>query len=208
MISAEGEVKITDFGIAKARNLMKDQEGQVLMGKAQYMSPEQAQYMPDRPAERRLLARRRHVRAAHRRVDLRHERGHDGDPRERRREGHPAPRDVNPDIPEALEKIIMKSLERNLSKRYQDAGKMGYDIEYFMYHKGYGPTIVTLEKYMRQLFPHLYKAPLEKEDQQTTTRPVAKGITIPTGSSPRPRPWSTPSRRPRSKSQNPNPKPQ
>ena len=46
IISAEGEVKITDFGIAKARNLMKDQEGQVLMGKAQYMSPEQAQYLP------------------------------------------------------------------------------------------------------------------------------------------------------------------
>ena len=45
MISAEGEVKITDFGIAKARKLMKDQEGTVLMGKAQYMSPEQAQYM-------------------------------------------------------------------------------------------------------------------------------------------------------------------
>jgi hypothetical protein len=41
-----------------------------------------------------------------------------------------------------------------------------------MYHKGYGPTIVTLEKYMRQLFPHLYKAPLEKEDQQTTSRPL------------------------------------
>jgi hypothetical protein len=30
---------------------------------------------------------------------------------------------------------------------------------------------------MRQLFPHLYKAPLEKEDLQTTTRPVAKGLT-------------------------------
>ncbi|OHB75227.1 MAG: hypothetical protein A2Z34_01760, partial [Planctomycetes bacterium RBG_16_59_8] len=45
MISSEGEVKLTDFGIAKARNLMKDQEGSVLMGKAQYMSPEQAQYM-------------------------------------------------------------------------------------------------------------------------------------------------------------------
>jgi hypothetical protein len=41
---------------------------------------------------------------------------------------------------------------------------MGYDIEYFMYHKGYGPTIVTLEKYMRQLFPHLYKAPLQREE--------------------------------------------
>ena len=32
MITAEGEVKITDFGIAKARKLMKDQEGTVLMG--------------------------------------------------------------------------------------------------------------------------------------------------------------------------------
>jgi serine/threonine-protein kinase len=77
----------------------------------------------------------------------------------------PKPRDINPEIPEALEKIILKSLERNLSKRYQDAGKMGYDVEYFMYHKGYGPTIVTLEKYMRQLFPQLYVAPLEKHDR-------------------------------------------
>jgi len=174
MISAEGEVKITDFGIAKARNLMKDQEGQVLMGKAQYMSPEQAQYMPtdarsdvfslgvvmfEMLTGESIFGTNEDTTVILENVVVK---------------DIPKPRDVNGEIPEALEKIMLKALERNLSKRYQDAGKMGYDIEYYMYHKGYGPTIVTLENYMRQIFPHLYKAPLEKEDQQTTSRPVAK----------------------------------
>ncbi|MEE9312589.1 MAG: serine/threonine-protein kinase, partial [Planctomycetota bacterium] len=44
MISSDGVCKLTDFGIAKARNLMKDKEGDVLMGKVQYMSPEQAAF--------------------------------------------------------------------------------------------------------------------------------------------------------------------
>ena len=166
MISSEGEVKITDFGIAKARNLMKDQEGQVLMGKAQYMSPEQAQYMPtDRRSDifslgvvMMELLTGESIFGATEDTTIILENVVVKD--------IPRPRALNPEIPEALEKIILKALERPLARRYQDAGKMGYDIEYFMYHKGYGPTIVTLEKYMRQLFPHLYKAPLEKLDPQ------------------------------------------
>ena len=27
------------------------------------------------------------------------------------------------------------------------------DLEYHMYHKGYGPTNETLSKYMKELFP-------------------------------------------------------
>jgi serine/threonine protein kinase len=169
MISAEGEVKITDFGIAKAHNLMKDQEGQVLMGKAQYMSPEQAQYMPtDARSDVFSLGVVMYELLTGEQIF-----GANEDTtqilenvvvKDIRR-----PREVNPEIPEALEKIMLKALERPLTKRYQDAGKMGYDIEYFMYHKGYGPTIVTLEKYMRQLFPHLYKAPLQAVEPQTHT---------------------------------------
>jgi serine/threonine-protein kinase len=170
MISSEGEVKITDFGIAKAQNLMKDQEGQVLMGKAQYMSPEQAQYMPtDARSDvfslgvvmfelltgTSIFGTNEDTTVILENVAVKE---------------IPKPRDVNPEIPEALEKIMLKALERNLAKRYQDAGKMGYDLEYYMYHKGYGPTIVTLEKYMRQLFPHLYKAPLGKEDTQQLSK--------------------------------------
>jgi serine/threonine-protein kinase len=44
MIAFEGDVKLTDFGIAKARGFLVDNEGEVIAGKADYMSPEQASF--------------------------------------------------------------------------------------------------------------------------------------------------------------------
>src|SRR5881296_4247413 len=44
MIAFEGDVKLTDFGIAKARGYLIDNEGEVVAGKADYMSPEQADF--------------------------------------------------------------------------------------------------------------------------------------------------------------------
>ncbi len=164
MISSEGEVKITDFGIAKARNLMKDQEGDVLMGKAQYMSPEQAQYLPtDRRSDLfslavvmlELLSGTNVFGADDTTVILQNVVHRE----------IPPPRTINKEIPEDLEKIILKALERDVNKRYQSASDMGYDLEYFLYHKGYGPTIKSIEKYMRTVFPPLYT--LDPEDAKS-----------------------------------------
>src|SRR5580692_10762539 len=44
MIAFGGDVKLTDFGIAKARGFLQDNEGEVVAGKADYMSPEQADF--------------------------------------------------------------------------------------------------------------------------------------------------------------------
>src|SRR6202451_2126289 len=44
MIAFEGDVKLTDFGIAKAKGFLQDNEGEVVAGKADYMSPEQANF--------------------------------------------------------------------------------------------------------------------------------------------------------------------
>jgi serine/threonine protein kinase len=44
MIAYEGDVKLTDFGIAKALDLMYNEEGKVIAGKDEYLSPEQASY--------------------------------------------------------------------------------------------------------------------------------------------------------------------
>src|SRR5580765_2562341 len=44
MIAFEGDVKLTDFGIAKARGFLTDNEGEVVAGKADFMSPEQADF--------------------------------------------------------------------------------------------------------------------------------------------------------------------
>ncbi len=163
MISSEGEVKITDFGIAKARHLMHDREGEVLMGKVAYMSPEQHQYKStDRRSDIYSLAvvlfelvtgaaastfRSGSLVGRDLRLKL------------------PDPRSINSDIPESLENILLKGLNPDLSKRYQRAGEMAYDLEYHMYHKGYGPTIKTLEEYMETLFPDLYG--LDAEDTRS-----------------------------------------
>lgn len=39
------------------------------------------------------------------------------------------PREVNPRVPEALDRVIMKALARNPDERYQDAGQMQRGIE-------------------------------------------------------------------------------
>ena len=56
------------------------------------------------------------------------------------------------DIPEDLARIVMKALERELGDRYQTAGEMGYDLEYYMYHDRFGPTDEKFAMYLKDLF--------------------------------------------------------
>jgi serine/threonine-protein kinase len=65
---------------------------------------------------------------------------------------------LRPDVPEEVTRIIAKSLERDPAARYQDASQLALDLEHFIYHDRFGPTVVTLEKYLRFLFPELYPA--------------------------------------------------
>jgi len=170
MISSEGEVKITDFGIAKARNLMIDREGEIVMGKLAYMSPEQFQYLPtDRRSDVYSLSVVLFELLTGMTVSSYQKR--DVIPGQRITLQIPKPRSVSPDIPEALENIMLKGLEPDPEKRYQRAGEMAYDLEYHMYHEGYGPTIKTLEEYMANLFPDLYG--LEPDVQQSPEASVS-----------------------------------
>lgn len=176
MISTEGFVKLTDFGIAKARNLMKNQEGEVLMGKAQYMSPEQAQYMQtDGRSDLfslgivmwELLTGQTLFGSENTGIILENV---------VYKEIPPARR-ANPDIPEEVERIITKALQRDVNQRYQDASRMAYDLEYYMYHNRFGPTNVTLEKYMQRLFPEIFKTTPRRSDSEifpADTDPAAK----------------------------------
>jgi serine/threonine-protein kinase len=168
MIAADGEVKLTDFGIAKARHYMKDQEGEVLMGKVQYMSPEQAQYQPTDPRSDLFSLGVVMFELLTGQVLF----GSDSTATALQNVVYkpiPPPRKLNPAIPEDVEKIILKAVQRDPAKRYPSAGDMGHDLEYAIYHKGYGPTIVALEKYLRKLFPALYPA-AEREGAETVRR--------------------------------------
>jgi serine/threonine-protein kinase len=161
MISSEGEVKIADFGIAKARNLMVDMEGEVLLGKIGYMSPEQFRYEPT-DARSDLYSLCIVLYELLTGSSLAASWGPSVMPGQRVRRSIPPPCSVNPLIPQEIERILMKGLEHEPETRYQQARELAYDLEYFMYHAGYGPTIKTLETYMSSRFPDFYN--LDPED--------------------------------------------
>jgi serine/threonine protein kinase len=151
MIAYEGDVKLTDFGIAKALDLMYNEEGKVIAGKDEYLSPEQASYaVTDARADlfplgivltELLLGKnifRSTDRAQSRRNIL----------------TMPIPRfsTLRPDIDERLEAIIQKALQRDREKRYQAAAEMMTDLELYLYSDGYGPTNEKLGAYIKELF--------------------------------------------------------
>ena len=63
-----------------------------------------------------------------------------------------SPREINPDVPEAVVEILSKTLERRVEKRYASAAEMGAACEHWLYDKGYGPTNLTLKEYLSAVF--------------------------------------------------------
>jgi eukaryotic-like serine/threonine-protein kinase len=151
MITYEGVVKITDFGIAKARRLMEQNEGEVLMGKIEYMSPEQVNYeFTDGRSDLFSLGIVTYeILTGHQLFN--HENANQVMSNVRSGEIH-SPRSFRPEIPEDLAEILLTGLQRDLDKRYPTAGRMGYALERYMYHNRMGPTNVTLGEYMRSRF--------------------------------------------------------
>ncbi len=156
MISSEGVIKLTDFGIAKAKDLMMDKEGELLMGKAPYMSPEQAQFdETDARSDLFSLGIVFHEL-------LTQDRLFEGE--ETRKildsvltDEIPPPREKAGTIPDRLNQIVMKMLKRDPNERYQRAGKLAYDLERFMYEPGFGPTYDKLRDYIKPMFPELFQ---------------------------------------------------
>ena len=152
LINTEGECKLTDFGIAKARNYMEQDEEQVLMGKVEYMSPEQADYrITDGRSDlfslgiiysELLTGNNNYV---------------GGDTIETlekvKRADLPMVERGRPDAPPEIVRIVNRALQKNVVQRYQGAAEMAVDLEKQMYSQGYGPTISYLAKYAAELFP-------------------------------------------------------
>jgi hypothetical protein len=51
-----------------------------------------------------------------------------------------------------LRAILQRALVRDLNQRYPDADELLYDLEHYIYHRGYGPINETLGRYRRDLF--------------------------------------------------------
>lgn len=151
MIAYEGDVKLTDFGIAKARGFLSDQEGEVVAGKADYMSPEQADF---RITDRRSDLFSVGVVLAHLLLGKNIFKGDTADESRQRIMKMDIPDFTAMDsrIDAELNKILQSCLTRDLSRRYASADQLMHDLEYYIYHSGYGPTNETLGRFIRELF--------------------------------------------------------
>ncbi|HVC25300.1 MAG TPA: Stk1 family PASTA domain-containing Ser/Thr kinase [Acidimicrobiales bacterium] len=139
LITADGQVKVTDFGIARAIGTDEQvtQTG-LVMGTATYFSPEQAQGLavdarsdvyalgvvcyemitgrPPFSGETPVAIAYQHV-----------------------RENPPTPRALNPEIPAALEAIVLEAMAKLPAERYVSADEMKADLDRFVH----GQTVLA-----------------------------------------------------------------
>ena len=151
MIAFEGDVKLSDFGVAKARGLLKDSEGEVIAGKAEFMSPEQADFqITDKRSDLFSVG----VVLAYLLLDRNVFEDVSSAKSRLRIINMPIPdfRQFDSRIDDRLNEILHRTLSRNLDQRYPNAEDLLFDLEHYIYHSGYGPTNETMGKYIRALF--------------------------------------------------------
>lgn len=160
LLSYDGDVKIVDFGIAKAASQSSETRAGVLKGKIAYMSPEQAWG--------RVLDRRSDIFSAGILLYelLTGDRLFKGDSDLNTLEMVRAcriapPTHLNQDIPRELETVVLRSLAEDPNLRYQRAGDMQADLEKYLFSGRYDPERINLLPAMQ----HLFEAEIAHEAQ-------------------------------------------
>lgn len=151
LISFEGDVKITDFGIAKAESKLNKTQAGILKGKFSYMSPEQVMgreidnrhdifsagiILYELSAGRRLFTGKVEWEIL-----------------QKVRLGHIDPlAQYNPNVPKALQKIIYRALTVDRDQRYENAQEMELDLVQYLgrFHPTYSHS--ELANLMQNLF--------------------------------------------------------
>ncbi len=167
IISYEGEIKLVDFGIAKAA--AKDSVTQMgaLKGKILYMSPEQAW---GRAIDKRsdifsmgsllfeMLTGARLFWADNEMTILEKVRQADVEPTIEKYDN----------IPDELKNILLKALKADPNQRYQTAGDMKKDLHAFLFNRNVTPASYDLSLFMRQLFPEETEGIIEEVPDKTS----------------------------------------
>ena len=189
LLSFAGEVKIADFGIAKAKSRRSDPEAGVIKGKYFYMSPEQAWAEPlDHRSDvfsagivlwELLVGERLHqekdiqsLLAAVRRAEV------------------PAPSSLRADVPKELDEIVARSTVLNPAERYADAGAMADALVKYL---AGGPAIVASRR-IGELLADLPPASLASVPFFSADIPHTRGHAVTQAPDQRPTPTEPPLR--------------
>lgn len=174
-VTYDGQVKVVDFGIAKAMNSSHETRTGMLKGKVGYMAPEQARgERVDRRADifsvgvmlweaavgRRLWKGLNEVQILHQLLS-----------------GEiPSPRSMRPDISVQLEALIMKALASDREKRHSSAQELQHALDELMDAGSERSTLREVGRMMSQTFEEERKKLKAIIEQQ-----VAKTAMVATG---------------------------
>jgi TonB family protein len=194
LVSTDGDIKLCDFGIARAASKVSRTESGALKGKVPYMSPEQAW---GRGVDQRsdiyslgaliyeLVAGRRLYRGESEMETL-----------EKVRAGEVvAASSVNPDVPPALDAVLLKALAREPDGRYANVSEMLRDLEAVLRTYEPPPSSADLAVYVRHL--ETEEAALKAARAREAQAPPAPAPTpAPASRPPRPKPARVPMPKP------------
>jgi len=178
LISEEGDIKLCDFGIAKAASKASHTQAGALKGKLQYMSPEQAWGRNiDRRSDIFALATVLFEMLTARKL-------FSGDNElsilEQVREARVVPpSQYNDEVAPEIDKIVLKALQKDPANRYQTAGEMARDIDAILYSFKPTPTSADLAIYMHRMSTSEPVAHLHAPEPEPAPVPVAKPTPVP-----------------------------
>ncbi|MCB9638985.1 MAG: serine/threonine protein kinase [Myxococcales bacterium] len=161
LVSYDGDVKIIDFGVAKAQSKSTRTQAGILKGKFGYMSPEQVQGLPlDQRSDVFSIGIVLHEILTGQRLFVGESDFHTLE-KIRKAEAVPPSR-LNPQVPQQLDAIVMKALARDLHIRYQYASEMQEDLQRFLYMMNPVYSRRDLNTYMH----HAFDADISREKQR------------------------------------------
>lgn len=176
LLSFEGEVKIVDFGIAKAAMNISHTMAGILKGKISYMSPEQALGKPiDRKTDifstglmlYELLANDKFFKGETQFEVLK-----------KIRTTRINEKTFGDEVSDSVKKILAKALAYSVKDRYENAGDMQIDLTRYLYTTYADFTPRKLANLMRKLFANEIENKMEKEEKAPDVDSQTKSILI------------------------------
>lgn len=178
LVSFTGDVKIIDFGVAKASVKLGQTRMGVIKGKLLYMAPEQARAQA---------------------IDARADIFSVGLCLYRMLTGHlpfeadnefqiynnvltkpiEPPNKLNPEIPAELNAIVMKALARDLDARYADGWLMHQDLEQVLQGVSPGYTAKRLSDFMNEYFADERPAPIGHSGRSSSRPSTQRAVSYP-----------------------------
>jgi eukaryotic-like serine/threonine-protein kinase len=153
MIRHDGVVKLIDFGVAQVAERRGSSDPQTVRGKLAYMAPEQVRGGEvDHHADIFALGVCLYELLTGTRLYRRGSREATADAV--LDEPVPSPRAVAPELPEQLDAIVQRALQKDPVARFSSAGELGAALEDYLVSVGEPMGARPLATLMRALFPH------------------------------------------------------